>query len=165
MSIKPLNINNFESPNTFLSAVETLQQQIPSILDDFSKYYVFLNNNPNDSEYQQMFSNIKSNLNNIQSQLFTITNNIEKNTNTISNNLEILNKNIQELKNQNKNLKKKFNVLTQKKNSATELIQNYKQLYDNGYLRNWGLLLSIVASCTLLSFLFKKAPLPTPIVK
>ena len=156
MSVKPLNINNFEKPDSFFSTIETLQQQIPSILDDFSKYYVFYNKNPNNTEYQQMFSNIKSNLNNIHSQLFTVTNNIESNTNTISDNLLILNENIQNFKNQNNKLNKKLNVITQKNGSATELIQNYKQMYDNGYLRNWGLLLSIVASCTLLSVLFKR---------
>ena len=59
------NMNNFEKPEIFTQKLETLQSQLPSILDDFSKYYVLFNKSPENPEYQQAFQNIKSNLNNI----------------------------------------------------------------------------------------------------
>ena len=37
------NMNSFEEPQTFTQKLETLQSQLPSILDDFSKYYVLFN--------------------------------------------------------------------------------------------------------------------------
>jgi hypothetical protein len=161
MSIKPLNTSNFQTPKSFLSTMQTLQNQLPSILDDFSQYYVFYYKNPNDTEYQQMFSNIKSNLNNIHSQLFSLSNNVDSNTNTISKELLSFNKEIQLLKTQNDKLKKKIGIANQKNGSANEMIYNYKQLYDIGYVRNWGILLSILLSFTILSVLFKKNKVPS----
>ena len=54
----------------FTTKLETLQNQLPAILEDFKKYYVFFKKNPEYPEYQQMFQNIKGNLNTINSDLF-----------------------------------------------------------------------------------------------
>ena len=73
-------IDDLTKPQVFLSQINTLKEKLPSVLDDFKKYYVFYNKNPEYSEYQQMFENIKGNLQNINSELFMISNNIEKDT-------------------------------------------------------------------------------------
>jgi len=150
------DISTLPTPNSFLSNIQTLQEQLPPILDDFKKYYVFFNKNPSDSEYNQMFSNVKSNLNNINSQLFTISNGVESNTNTISSNLLALNNEIQNVKSKNNELKKNLGILNQKNSSSDELIHDYKEMYDKSYLRNWGLALSIGFSCFLLTHIFRK---------
>jgi predicted nucleic acid-binding Zn-ribbon protein len=150
-----ISSSNYQNSQNFLSSIQTLQEQLPPILDDFEKYYVLYNKNPSDTEYQQMFSNIKSNLNNINSQLFTISNNVDSNTQNISKDLLSLNKEIQQLKTQNTNLKKKLNNLKGKNNTSDELIENYKEIYDLDYLKNWGLLLSIVGSGLLLNYIFR----------
>ena len=62
--------NNYKESSIFKEKLETLNNQLPAILDDFKKYYVFYNKNPEYSEYQQMFENIKSNLTKINSDLF-----------------------------------------------------------------------------------------------
>ena len=156
MSIPSLNTSNFEKPENLLSTIQTLQEQIQPILDDFVKYYVSYNSNPTNSEYQQMYNNIKSNLNNINSQLFIISNTVDSNTSSISKNMLKLDKSIDKMKKESNVLKKKIGVIGEKMNSADELIDNYKQMYEMGYLRNWGLFLSIIGSCVLLSIVFKK---------
>ena len=86
---------NTNLPNSFLDKLNVLKEQLPSILDDFKKYYVFYNKNPENSEYQQMFENIKSNLNGINSQLFMIKNNVQSEIDKINKNMVNLNKLIQ----------------------------------------------------------------------
>jgi tRNA A37 methylthiotransferase MiaB len=49
--------DDLTKPQVFLSQINTLKEKLPSILDDFKKYYVFYNKNPEYSEYQQMFEN------------------------------------------------------------------------------------------------------------
>ena len=156
----PMNESGFQSSQSFLSTVQTLQQQLGPILDDFAKYYVFYNKNPDVTEYQQMFSNIKSNLNNLNAQLFMVSNQVDANTQAISKKLLEFNEKIQTLKTQNGTLSTKMNKIKHKNNSSDELIKDYEQMYDMGYLRNWGLGLSIVASCVLLSLVFRKNSVP-----
>jgi hypothetical protein len=43
-----------------------------------------------------------------------------------------------------------------------ELIDNYKEMYDSGYLRNWGLGISILFTMAIISKVYKN---PTPIIK
>ena len=82
--------NNIEEPIQFTTRLETLQSQLPAILNDFTKYYVFFNTNPEYPEYEQMFNNIKGNLNQINSDLFTLSNNVQVNTEDINEKLFIL---------------------------------------------------------------------------
>ena len=55
-------LNNLPSASVFKTRLDTLQQTLPSILDDFKKYYLFTNNTPEYEEYQQIFQKIKNNL-------------------------------------------------------------------------------------------------------
>ena len=43
-----------------------------------------------------------------------------------------------------------------------ELIDNYKEMYDSGYLKNWGLGISILFGMLIISKVYKS---PAPIVK
>jgi hypothetical protein len=140
------NNSNFTKPSYFLQQVTSLEEQLPAILDDFEKYYVFYNMNPSNNEYQQMFDNIKNNLNNVNSQFFTLSSSIDgviDDTNKKMYSLDIL---IQKEKEKNNKLKKHLGIIKQKENSAEILINNYKQLYDINYLKNWALVLSIIVA-------------------
>jgi hypothetical protein len=67
------NSNDFENPKIFISKLHALHEQLPHILEDFIKYYIFYNKNPDYPEYSQMFANIKGNLNTINSNLFILS--------------------------------------------------------------------------------------------
>lgn len=153
---KTFDINQLPNSNIFSSKIKTLEEQLPAILDDFKKYYVFYNKNPEYDEYQKMFENIKSNIQTLNSTLFTITNDIESNTEDINEKLTALNVLIRREKETNKRLKRKLGYAEEKSNGADEMIHNYKELYDMNYLRNWGLFLGLVMSCIALSKTFKK---------
>jgi hypothetical protein len=132
--------------NSFSQQLATLQEQLPSILDDFEKYYVFYNMNSSNNEYQQMFENIKNNLNSVNSKTFMLSNNVEKTINDMNSKLFHLNSLIKEEKRKNKELTSKIGILKEKEDSANILINNFKQLYDINYVKNWALFLSIIAA-------------------
>ena len=75
---KVLNVD-FQEPKNFIEKVVTLQQQMPHILDDFKKYFVLYNKDPNYPEYQNMFETVKSNLTTLSSSLFMASNEVDLN--------------------------------------------------------------------------------------
>ena len=150
-----LNVD-FQEPKNFIEKVITLQQQMPHILDDFKKYFVLYNKDPNYPEYQNMFENVKSNLTTLSSSLFMVSNEVDSNTDKISdvfNRLDIL---IKKEKRANIMLKRKLGIVEQKANSTDEMIDNYSEIYDIGYLRNWGLFISIFVAGLCISKVFKQ---------
>jgi hypothetical protein len=133
-------------PSYFTQQLTSLEQQLPSILDDFEKYYIFYNMNPSNSEYQRIFENIKNNLNTVNSKTLNLSNGLEKSLDEINKKLKSLDIHIQKEKETNVKLKKTLGIIEQKGNSSNILINNYKQLYDINYLQNWALFLSIVVA-------------------
>jgi hypothetical protein len=134
----------FKNPAIFNEKVETLNQQLPAILGDFKKYYVFYNKNPENQEYQNSFENIKSNLNKVNSDLFILSNDVQASTNELNKKLLELNMLIQQEKEINKELKLKLGIVEHKNNAATELLHDYKYIYSEEYLRNWALFVGIL---------------------
>jgi len=137
-------VNNYENPEKFTQKLESLKQQLPPILDDYNKYYVFYNKNPDYNEYQQSFDRIQGNLNQLNSELFMLSNNVQSETDEVNKYLNQLNRFITIEKSIRSDLKKQLGNVESDKNATTEMIDNYKEMYNNGYLRNWGLLLSII---------------------
>jgi chromosome segregation ATPase len=137
-------VNNYENPENFNQKLESLKQQLPPILDDYNKYSVLYNKNPDYNEYQQSFDIIQGNLNQFNSEVFMLSNNVQSETDKINKYLNQLNRLISFEKTTRSDLKKQLGNVESDNNATTEMIINYKEMYNNGYLRNWGLLLSIV---------------------
>ena len=134
----------FIKPEFFTERVQTLQQQLPPILDDFNKYFVLYNKTPNYPEYENMFNNIKQNLNSLGASLFLVSNDVDSNIDNINKafkNLDIL---ITKERVKNRQLKRKLGIVETEANSSKEMIIDFNQMYDDDYLRNWGLFLSTV---------------------
>jgi hypothetical protein len=136
--------DNFEKPEVFREKLKTLDEKLPPILDDFKKYYVFFNKNPEYPEYQNIFENVKNNLNSLNSYLFVLSNEVDVSTDKINEKLIILNNLINHEKEKNRELKKELGIADHKNNAAIELIYDYKQIYKSEYLRNWSLFFCII---------------------
>jgi len=147
--------DNFPDPDQFRGKIQALDSQLLPILADFKKYYVFFNTNPEYPEYQQMFQNIKGNLTTLNSDLFVLSNTVQSNTDGINKKLFDLDVLIKEEKRQNGILKKKLGIVEHKNNAASELISDFINIYDIGYLRNWGLFFSIIIAVTAISKVYK----------
>lgn len=151
--------SNLIKPDIFLSQINSLVEKLPFILDDFIKYYIFYNTNPEVDEYQQMFENIKGNLQKLNSELSTKSNNIDQSTTDINQKLLKINILIQKEKQKNKILKRKLGIIENQYDGSDELISNYKEMYNLHYLKNFALFIGIVVSCILLAKNFKPANL------
>ena len=138
------DIEDLPIANTFLSEINVLRSQLPAILDDFKKYYVFYNKTPEYEEYKQLFENIKSNLNTTNSSLVKINMSVETATEEINKELEALNKLIRRERIKNIVLKRRLGREEEKYNGTDEMISNYKEMYELSYLRNWAMFLGIL---------------------
>ena len=144
----------FIKPEFFTERVETMQQQLPPILDDFNKYFVLYNKSPNYPEYENMFNNIKQNLNSLGASLFLVSNDVDLNIDNINKafkNLDIL---ITKERVKNRELKRKLGIVETEANSSKEMINDFNQMYDDDYLRNWGLFLSTIVVGVSISKMF-----------
>ena len=147
--------NNFKTPGIFKERLQTLNNQLPAILADFKKYYVFFNKNPEYPEYQNSFENIKGNMNKLSSDLFILSNDVQSSTDELNKKLFALNVLIQEEKDRNRRLKLNLGIVEHKNSAATELIYDYKNMYSEEYLRNWALFISILIIGTSISKISK----------
>lgn len=154
MDLKTLSdyrfINNLTEPYVYQNKLNVLKTQMPQILDDFKKYYVFYNKNPGLNEYQQLYDNIKNNLQSLISQLFTIDNDIQSNVKIINEQLILLNNEINNEKNKYNRFNKKYQKLQNKFNASYKMIDNYKTNYNMIYLHNWSLFIGSLISTFIL---------------
>lgn len=134
----------FEKPEVFKEKVETLQEQLPAILDDFNKYFVLYNIDPNYPEFETTFNNIKQNLNTMGASLFMVSNNVDFNIENINKTFKKLDILITKERRKNRELRRRLGIIDDKNSSSKELIDNYNEMYDTDYLRNWGLFLSSI---------------------
>jgi len=151
-------IDNLIKPQIFLSQINTLVEQLPAILDDFIKYYIFYNKNPEYSEYQQMFENIKGNLQKINSKLFMTSNNIDKGIEDINDKLQKIDALIAKEKIKNRMLKRQLGIIEKKYNGSDELISDYKEIYNLYYLNNFALFYGVIVLGGMLASKFVTTP-------
>jgi hypothetical protein len=122
----------------------SIQQQIPSILDDFTKYYIFYNKNPEYDEYQRLYYNIKDNMDNLESQVKKTSVSIDEDTEQLNEVLKTVNEKISKERTKNRQLRKRLGMAENQSNGAHEMVSDYTTVYDVGYTRNWSLALGIV---------------------
>ena len=134
----------FTKPELFTERVQTLQQQLPPILDDFNNYFVLYNKTPNYPEYENMFNNIKQNLKQLGASLLMVSNDVDANIDNINKAFKTLDVLIANERRKNRELKRRLGIVETEANSSKEMIHDYNQMYDEDYLRNWGLFLSTV---------------------
>jgi hypothetical protein len=148
--------NDYQTPQQYTEQLEQLNGSIDLLLSDFRKNYVMSKMNPESEDIQQQYSNSVANINQVQSKSFTISNDIQSNIDQISKKLLEVNLLIDiERKRNVVELKKKLGMVIDKNNAATEMIYNYKQMYNENYLRNWALFLSITICIYTISKVYK----------
>jgi hypothetical protein len=146
--------DQFEKPEIFTQRIETLKDQLPSVLDDFNKYFVLYNVDPSYPEFGTMFNNIKQHLNSLSGSLFMVSNDVDANTDELNKTFKKLDVLITKERRKNRELRRKLGIIEEQNNSSKELIDNYNEMYDTDYLRNWGLFLSTIVVGVSISKMF-----------
>jgi len=101
------------------------------------------------------FLTLKSNLNTNMLNLFNAYTVLTTDSSILTDNLANIRDQLNTLKINNNALKGELSRMYDIGRDSTELIHDYKQLYNINYSRNWGIFLSILFSCYLLSTIFK----------
>jgi hypothetical protein len=146
----------FKDPQSYNDNLDQLKQVVPMLLNEYKIIFVTSKMNPTNQEYQQQLSNIENALNQIKGKLFTISNDVQVNIDEINAALVYLDKQIKEKRKENKLLKKQLGIVENESNASLEMIDDYTQIYNQRYLRNWALGLTTLLCITTIGIVFKK---------
>jgi hypothetical protein len=140
----------------YIKNINSINEESKFILNEFKKLYVINKMHPENEEYQYQYENVITNINKIQSNLFTTSNNIQLDIDSLNRELTKLNFSIEKEKKINKELKRKLGIVEHKNNSANEMINDYKEIYNRYYLKNWSIVLSTFLCVYTISIVYKK---------
>ena len=143
----------------FDEKINNLKTQFFSALDDFKKYYVYYNKNPEVSEFQNYYVNSKGQLQTMSSDIFLITNDIDKNIEILDKSMASIAVSLENEKKLNGELMKLLSNLENTQNGSEILIDDSKDSYNIQYYYNWEIFIGVVILSSMLVKLFKSAPL------
>jgi hypothetical protein len=135
--------------------IDNIRNQFFSALDDFKKYYVYFNKNPEVNEFQNYYANSKGQLQSMTSELFLTTNNIDKSIDMLNSQMQSVTVKLTDEKKLNIQLKKILKDLYNTKEGSEELIDDSKEEYNQQYFYNWELIIGIFIVSGLLTYVFK----------
>ena len=147
--------------NQFNEKINATKTQFFSALDDFKKYYVYYNKNPEVDEFQNYYTNSKSQLQTMSRDLFLTTNNVDKNIEILDSEMSSIGVKLENEKKLNGELMKVLSSLENTHNGSEILIDNSKDTYNRQYYYNWEIFIGILIVSGLLVKLFKPVATPT----
>jgi hypothetical protein len=148
-------------PTDLQNKINTLQQKLPPILDDFKKYYVFFNKNPTYNEYQSIYTNLTNNINSIFNELSSIANDVITNSQNLGDDLLKINTLIENEKTKFNKLKSIESSVKNEYNGSQKMIDEYKQIYNEKYIKNVLIFIGILISGTALVKVFSNKNIST----
>ena len=121
----------------FADKINNIQTTFFSALDDFKKYYVYFNKNPEVNEFQNYYANSKGQLQTMSRDMLVTTNNIEKNIEDLNIQMETVSLKLEDEKKLNDELIKLISGLENTQNGSVMLIDDSKEEYNMQYFKNW----------------------------
>ena len=128
----------------FTTNINNIQTTFFSSLDDFKKYYVYFNKNPEVNEFQNYYANSKGQLQTMSKNMFVTTNDIEKSIEELNTQMEITSLKLEDEKKLNVELMKLISGLENTQNGSEILIDNSKEEYNVQYFKNLQYIISIL---------------------
>ena len=143
---------------TFDEKINNIKTSFFSALDDFKKYYVFYNKNPEVNEYQNFYFNSKGQLQQLNSDMFLVTNNIQQKIQELDSTMKTTSTKLESEKELNEELLKLINNIQTTQDGSEIMIDDAKEEYNIQYYKNWQLFIGIIV-LTRLTFKYFNAPL------
>jgi phosphotransferase system IIB component len=128
----------------FNEQINNIKRSFFSVLDDFKKYYVYYNKNPEVEEFQNFYANSTSQLQSLNSDMFLLTNNIQKNIQDLSSKMTIISMKLDDEKKLNEQLTKLMNNIQTTQNGSVIMIDDAKEEYNIQYYKNLQLFIGIL---------------------
>ena len=138
----------------FNEQINNIKSQFFSALDDFTKYYVYYNKNPEVNEFQNYYTNSKSQLQTMSKDLFLTTNNIDKNIEILDNEMLDISIKLEKQKKLHKEMTELINNLQNTQNGSEILIDDSKTKYNLQYYKNIELFIGMLMVSGLLTNFF-----------
>ena len=138
----------------FNEQINNIKSQFFSALDDFTKYYVYYNKNPEVNEFQNYYTNSKSQLQTMSKDLFLTTNNIDKNIEILDNEMLDISIKLEKQKELHKEMTELINNLQNTQNGSEILIDDSKTKYNLQYYKNIELFIGMLMVSGLLTNFF-----------
>jgi len=149
-----MNIDNFEQTETYYMKLKETKDSIGFLLDEYKKLYVIKNANPENQEYEQQFSNIDNAVKRINTTLFSMSTDIKDNIHKLTEYIIALDNEIKTRRETKRELKRKLGLIGHKTNAASEMIDDYKNIYNERYLRNWAMGINIILGVLVTKWMF-----------
>jgi F0F1-type ATP synthase assembly protein I len=153
-----------EIPNKsqqFDEKINNIEKQFFSALDDFKKYYVYYNKNPEVNEFQNYYVNSKGQLQSMSKDLFITTNDINKNIEILDNQMKEVSIKLNKEKKIYDESMKLLGNLQNTKNGSEVLINDSKEEYNKQYYYNVELICGILIVGLILGTFFKSKVIKT----
>lgn len=157
-------MNYLEDPNNlepeakqYSEKITGLTEQFFSVLDDFTKYYVFYNKNPEVNEYQQIYLNNKSHLQNLNKNVFLLTNDIEKDIEKLNYVVTRLNAKLGDERDLSGEMLGLIDNLKNTTNSSSVMLDDTTSIYNKQYYSNINIFLGSVIILGLSIKIFRKS--------
>jgi hypothetical protein len=141
----------------FDEKINSIKTQFFSALDDFKKYYVYYNKNPEVNEFQNYYVNSKSQLQTMSKDLFLVTNNIDKNIEILDNKMSAISLKLADEKKLNGELLSLLKNLQNTQDGSDILIDDSKEAYNIQYYYNWEIIIGILIVSGVLAKMFTPA--------
>jgi hypothetical protein len=139
----------------FNDKIESIKSQFFAALDDYKKYYVYFNKNPEVNEFQNYYANSKGQLQNLSKDIFVTTNNIDKNIETLDTQIKGTAVKLEQEKELNGKLVKLLADLEGTHESSEILIDDSKMEYNTKYYNIIQIAIGIIILILLILFLFR----------
>ena len=143
-----MNINNYDEK------IDDVQSQFMSALDDYKKYFVYFNKNPEVDEFENYYSNSKSQLQSMSKQILSITNEINNEIDQLNDEMKSVSVQLDKEKTTFLKLSKLDHHFENTQNGSEILIDDVKHNYNVQYRHNWELFLGVIM---IGGFLYKSA--------
>jgi len=142
----------------FDEKINSIKTQFFSALDDFKKYYVYYNKNPEVNEFQNYYVNSKGQLQTMSRDIFLTSNNIDKNIEILDKEITAISIQLEDEKKLNGELMKLLSDLENTQNGSEILIDDSKDSYNIQYYYNIEIFIGIIIVSGLLAKIFKSSP-------
>jgi hypothetical protein len=123
--------------------INNMKRSFFSALDDFKKYYVYYNKNPEVNEFQNFYSSSKGQLQGLNSDMFLVTNSIQKKIQDLDNEMKTTSMKLDSEKKLNEELTKLMKKLETTQDGSKIMIDDAKEEYNRQYYKNWELFIGI----------------------
>ena len=151
-----MNTETFAGPEQNNEKIHSIKTQFFSALDDFKKYYVYYNKNPEVTEFQNYYANSKGQLQTMSRELFLTTNDIDRHIEILDEEMKHVAVKLEEEKKINEEMTRLFTNLQNTKNGSDILIDDSKEEYNKQYYANWEMIIGIFVVSGILATQFRQ---------